>query len=150
MTKRITIRHLAAAAEQAQQRLAVAKRPARLRVSETPLDRDKPGDWTALAILALTGLAPDRRPLCDGKRQDMNAWGWQGCWERREALVRYLFEQLAHSPDRPRLAPVGLLRPLLAEGLRRAKQAGVRITFTQKLAVTGQIIRLYRHHLKKG
>ncbi len=119
---------LTQAVEQAEAELSRQGRRTHLRISPVVLDPRQPGDWLALTILRLTGLSVDQRTNCNNMRERMNAWGWAGCWARRDALIDYLLREQPHqqgprTPTHRELARS--LRELLAEARRHGVEIGL-------------------------
>lgn len=49
-----------------------------------------PGDMLAYLICRVTGFAAREGCGCRARREQMNTWGWVGCWRHRRTIVSWL------------------------------------------------------------
>lgn len=76
----------------------------------------EPGSLLKWMIWKLTGVLPC--PKCDRRAQEMNEWGWLGCWRNR----RKIYEWLTHEANsRGHQIDEATLQALLLAGLRELK-----------------------------
>lgn len=82
-----------------------------------------PGDLLKIVIQKITGAVAGPNCSCNTRAAQMNAWGWCGCWRRRDVIVGWLSEEAArrgHEMDARRVR--GLLRAAWREMLREARR----------------------------
>lgn len=52
-----------------------------------------PGSVLKVAIRLVTGEQPSSGCGCTDRAEQMNAWGWWGCWKQRKTIAGWLVEE---------------------------------------------------------
>jgi hypothetical protein len=85
----------------------------------------QPGSLLARLIYEVTGTTGRSGCSCDRRRRAMDRWGWQGCWRRRQLILKWVCEEArarGHSVDATQVAP--LFTAALRELRRHQGDAG--------------------------
>lgn len=83
-----------------------------------------PGDKLHWLIRQITGYDPSSGCLCVPRMQQMNQWGWLGCWRNRTTIYGWLKEEAAKRGVEVTDAKLGsLLKAAFKEWRKKGKDA---------------------------